>query len=642
MSTHAAVRESEAVYDYIGVGFGPSNLAVAIAAAERSAPPHGLFLEARPALSWHPGMMFDDAQMQISYLKDLVTLRNPGSPYTFLQYLKAKGRLERFVNLADQRTSRLEFQDYLLWAAEAFRHQVEYGARARRITPVTDDPDADRAFRVEVEHVREPRVRSYLTRNVIYGGGLRPNLLDGQVTPSDAIIHTHGFLERFPERFQDHDARYRLAVVGSGQSAAEVVQYLLKRYANAHVRMIIPDYALRPADSSAFVNEAFFAEEVDRFYGAGAEAGLAYAAELRNTNYGVVDGDLITQLYRLRYVDEVRGVERLSITRSHRLLRADGDGDEVDVEIEDLVTCTRTVVRVDGLVLATGYRDDVDEDLFRDVLPLARRHRDGRLALSRHYRVEMQVPTAGAVYVQGCGQSSHGPGDTLLSLLAFRSHEIVEDLSAGLARRPRSVGTAYPPASYLEDDPERLYAVIERCRFATLISALDDQPFVTHAPLILDRSRGRRGVLFGHLDRQNPHAALITATPVTAVFHGPNAYISPHVCVTDPLPTWNSIAVHVRGTARAVTGDALVRGLMSICEQADPGPGAYRLLPTDARIARLVPHIVGFEIEIEDMVGRFKLSQDQNGEDARLAREVLIRRSEEGERALIESCTGAR
>src|SRR5436305_11802623 len=93
--------EMEKVYDVLGIGFGPSNLAVAAAIAEEASAPgeslSSVFLERKPSYAWHPGMLLSGAQVQLSFMKDLVTLRNPQSRFTFLKYLKDKGRLDKFA-----------------------------------------------------------------------------------------------------------------------------------------------------------------------------------------------------------------------------------------------------------------------------------------------------------------------------------------------------------------------------------------------------------------------------------------------------------------------------------------------------------------------------------------------------------------
>src|SRR5262245_59945733 len=131
--------------DFIGIGFGPSNLALAVAAREIDARKRGMFFERRAACDWHPGLLLDTSRMQISFLKDLATLRNPASPYSFLQYTRAKGRLEHFVNLSEFHPTRLEYRDYFRWVAQAFADQVRYGCEVRRVRP-----DGD-AFSVEIE-----------------------------------------------------------------------------------------------------------------------------------------------------------------------------------------------------------------------------------------------------------------------------------------------------------------------------------------------------------------------------------------------------------------------------------------------------------------------------------------------------------
>jgi predicted FMN-binding regulatory protein PaiB len=195
----------------------------------------------------------------------------------------------------------------------------------------------------------------------------------------------------------------------------------------------------------------------------------------------------------------------------------------------------------------------------------------------------------------------------------------------------------YPPSRHVETDREKLYAVMERFPFATIISCGGAEPLITHAPLTLDRTRGKQGVLFGHMDVHNPQLALMDDRRVLVAFHGPNAYITPFAYTTDQLPTWNSISVHVRGTVRKLTNRAdTIRGLAGICERCDPGEGRYRLALDDPRIEDLIAYIVGFEITIEDVIGRLKLSQDRNEADRARAKEVLVRASERSERELID------
>ncbi len=145
-------------------------------------------------------------------------------------------------------------------------------------------------------------------------------------------------------------------------------------------------------------------------------------------------------------------------------------------------------------------------------------------------------------------------------------------------------------------------------------------------------------MLFGHLDRSNEQAELLDGHQMLAVFHGPNAYMPPVVFRNDPLPTWNSMAVHVRGVGRRLNDpEEVVRGLMSIARTNEEAP---TLRPDDVRIDRLIGDIVGFELEIDQLVGRFKLSQDRDEVDRRRAADALADATERGERQFINYVAG--
>ncbi|EUA30822.1 FAD-NAD(P)-binding family protein [Mycobacterium xenopi 3993] len=274
--------EDDSDLDFIGIGFGPSNLALAVAAEELIPNWRGLFLERSQSFQWHPGMMLEGARMQISFLKDLATLRNPASRYTFLQYAKARGRLEQFVNINEFRPTRLEYNDYLKWVAESFADRVRYGAVVTAVVPLRDSPSpADRFARLRV-YVRDESTgveTCFSSPNVVYGGGGVPRLLGARNT--SAVVHSSAFLPNFPNRFNEPDKAYRFAVVGNGQSAAEIAEYLLSHYRRATTHLFISDHTLRATDHSPFINEHFFSVKAAEFYDYPPRSGPPCA-----TNYG--------------------------------------------------------------------------------------------------------------------------------------------------------------------------------------------------------------------------------------------------------------------------------------------------------------------------------------------------------------------
>src|SRR4051812_9680433 len=111
------MTERDAKYDAIGVGIGPSNLsAAALAAAVPDL--KTLFLETSKSFAWHPGALIPGSTIQPSHLKDLVTLADPTSRYSFLSYLHAKRRTYRFITASFDTVERAEFNDYFCWVAK--------------------------------------------------------------------------------------------------------------------------------------------------------------------------------------------------------------------------------------------------------------------------------------------------------------------------------------------------------------------------------------------------------------------------------------------------------------------------------------------------------------------------------------------
>ncbi|MCW0212718.1 MAG: lysine N(6)-hydroxylase/L-ornithine N(5)-oxygenase family protein [Pseudonocardia sp.] len=425
--------------DVVGIGFGPSNLALAVALEEHNAGAAEAdrltyrFVERQDRFGWHRGMLLEDATMQISFLKDLATLRNPTSRFSFLSYLHDHDRLVDFINYGSVFPTRLEFHDYLEWAASSFTEQVHYGAEVTEIVPVRGGDRVERVEIVASVHNGPPiRIRA---RNVVLATGLTPNLPREAVT-GPRVWHNRDLLTRIPELAGTTPKRF--AVVGAGQSAAETVDYLHRTFPDAEVCAVFARYGYSPADDSSFANRIFDPSAVDDFFDAPANVKKMMMEYHGNTNYSVVDPDLIEELYRRHYHERVAGRERLQFRNVSRVADVVDVGDRVELAVESLIDGSREVLAVDVVVYATGYRSSDPLWLLDPALARACARDDAdRLRVLRDYRVETRraagVPrvTAG-IYVQGATEHTHGITSTLLSTVAARSGEIVASLSGSL------------------------------------------------------------------------------------------------------------------------------------------------------------------------------------------------------------------
>ncbi|MGR6918387.1 lysine N(6)-hydroxylase/L-ornithine N(5)-oxygenase family protein [[Actinomadura] parvosata] len=417
------------VHDLVGIGFGPSNLALAIALQERQERTGDLldavFLEKQPAFGWHRGMLLEGTTMQVSFLKDLVTMRNPTSPFSFLCYLQDKGRLLDFINHKTMFPSRMEFHDYLEWAAARLSERVEYGSEVVAVTPAEADGagGAIEALDVVVRQADGTLV-TRRTRNLVLATGLEPVLPEGVVS-DDRVWHSEELLDKLPSL---SDPR-RIVVVGAGQSAAEVTEHLHGAFPQAEVCAVFGKYGYTPADDSSFANRIFDAVAVDHFYTAPDEVKARLRAYHASTNYSVVDLDLIDELYRRHYQEKVQGKERLRILNASRLTGVERDGSGVRATVEFLPTGERTLLEADVIVYATGYRPADPLNLLGEASRLCERLPGGGVRLERDYRVVTAPELRCGIYVQGASEHTHGLTSTLLSNTAIRVGEIVESVA---------------------------------------------------------------------------------------------------------------------------------------------------------------------------------------------------------------------
>jgi transcriptional regulator len=181
--------------------------------------------------------------------------------------------------------------------------------------------------------------------------------------------------------------------------------------------------------------------------------------------------------------------------------------------------------------------------------------------------------------------------------------------------------TLYIPPHFRVDDRERLLGFIGENGFATLVSHGGRGLAVSHVPLLADLD-GEHVRLVGHVARNNEQwRALEAADEVLAIFHGPHAYVSPTWYANHPsVPTWNYAVVHAHGKAR-LTDEAelhdIVTRLSAKYEAGRAKPWRLSDQPA-AFVSGMLQNIVGFEIAVTRLEGKFKLSQNRPAEIARV------------------------
>lgn len=414
-------------YDVLGIGFGPSNLALAIALQEQALQQgrnyQALFLDKQHDYRWHGNTLVTQSELQISYLKDLVTLRNPTSPFSFVNYLHKHDRLIDFINLGTLYPCRMEYNDYLCWVARQFSEQCAYGEEVSRVEPV-QGPDGIELLKVLSTDVRGQE-RFRLTRSVVVSTGGTPRIpaAFSHLRNDARVFHHSRYLESIAKQPCLKSPSMRIAVIGGGQSAAEAFIDLNDSYPSAQVDMILRAAVLKPADDSPFVNEIFAPSYTDLVFNEPQAEREKLIQEYHNTNYSVVDLNLIESIYSIFYRQKVANQQRHAFLSRRTVELAGADSNGIELTLRDSATGATEQRRYDVVILATGYQRSSHRELLAPLKDYL-----GDYEVGRDYRLQTDPRLRAGIYMQGFSQDSHGLSDTLLSVLPMRAAEIAASI----------------------------------------------------------------------------------------------------------------------------------------------------------------------------------------------------------------------
>lgn len=196
----------------------------------------------------------------------------------------------------------------------------------------------------------------------------------------------------------------------------------------------------------------------------------------------------------------------------------------------------------------------------------------------------------------------------------------------------------YRPTSFQEDNVDKLIAFMRANSFATLVSIIDGVPSASHIPFVIAKT-GNVVKLFGHLAKQNSQWQAFETAESLAIFTGAHAYISPSLYEKDEsVPTWNYIAVHAYGVPKIITlNDSPELMDKMINEMIDNYEASYKShwdgLSHGFRQG-MMNGIVGFEMTVTRLEGKYKLSQNRSQVDQRNVSNTLLQSSDQAARAI--------
>jgi lysine N6-hydroxylase len=443
---HPPSQEPGAPRDLVGIGIGPFNLSLA-ALAHPLAELDTVFYDQRPAFDWHPGLLIDGATIQVPFLADLVTLADPASPWTFLNYLKKRERLFPFYFAERFHIQRAEYDAYCRWVSENlpalhFGHQVD----AVRWNPERDVFEVD--FTKLDPHGEALALGRTYTKNIVLGIGSEPYVPE----PLKPLVEAAGVPVVHAADYLDHRdtllAADHITVIGSGQSGAEIFLDLLRSRPAGREKLhwLGRTEAFAPMEYSKLGLE-HFTPDYTRYFHALAEPVRDRLVAAQWQLHKGIDADTIAAIHDELYRRTLHGGWPDTVLTPGVRVRTAGriTTTKIELHLEDIRQDTRSRLTTDAVVLATGYRERPLDRLLAGLDPHLRRDSSARPRVDEQFRLVTDPSVAGAnchIYVQNGGRHTHGVGTPDLGLAAWRSATILNSLT-GKEPYPLPARTAF-------------------------------------------------------------------------------------------------------------------------------------------------------------------------------------------------------
>ncbi|MFF0431970.1 lysine N(6)-hydroxylase/L-ornithine N(5)-oxygenase family protein [Streptomyces sp. NPDC004327] len=411
--------ETPGTYDFIGIGLGPFNLGLACL-TEPITELTGLFLESKPDFEWHSGMFLSGAHLQTPFMSDLVTLADPTSPYSFLNYLKEKGRLYSFYIRENFYPLRTEYNDYCRWAAGKLS-SIRFSTT---VTSVAYD-EGDELYTVATE-----RGETFRARRLVLGTGTPPYVPDTCRDLGGDLLHNSAYVPNREALLK----KKSITLVGSGQSAAEIYYDLLGEIDTHGYRLnwVTRSPRFFPLEYTKLTLEMTSPDYIDYFRALPERTRYRLETEQKGLFKGI-NGDLIDAIFDLLYEKNLAGPAPTRLLTNSALHSAAYDeatgtytlGFRQEEQEKDFT------LETEGLILATGYKYSVPAFL-EPVRDRFRRDSRGRFDVARNYSVDV---TGRGVFLQNAGVHTHSITSPDLGMGPYRNAYIIGEM----------LGTEYYP-----------------------------------------------------------------------------------------------------------------------------------------------------------------------------------------------------
>ncbi|MFC0338106.1 lysine N6-hydroxylase [Kushneria avicenniae] len=405
------------IHDFIAIGLGPFNLGLACL-TDPIDDLDGLFLERRSSFNWHPGLLLEDATLQTPFMADLVTLADPTSRFSFLNYLKSQGRLYNFYIREHFFLLRNEYNQYCQWVTTQLR-TLRFNRDVERV----EYNEAEGCYHVHSRDTISGETRLHRARRLVLGTGTEPMIPACCGNDRDRLVHASEYLEHKAAL----QAMPAITLVGSGQSAAEIYLDLLEGI-DEHgytLNWVTRSPRFFPLEYGKLTLEMTSPDYIDYFHALPQSTRDRLIREQKGLYKGI-NLDLINAIYDRLYTMSLNGPVDTHLLTCAALEQCHYNPGRRRFELTFSHTeqAQRFTHQTQGLILATGYTPRLPDFL----APIEHRiHRDdaGRYVVGRYYSIN----THNDLFVQNAELHTHGLVAPDLGMACYRNACIIRELT---------------------------------------------------------------------------------------------------------------------------------------------------------------------------------------------------------------------
>lgn len=399
-------------YDIAGIGIGPFNLG--LAALTHGTCLTSIFIDQQPAFNWHPGLLLPNAKMQVPFYADLVTLADPTSPFSYLNYLKETGKLFHFAINESYFPYRSEYNNYCKWVVAQLDNLL-FGWRCSSI--VFNERQKDYTILIDAVNGRESKCIS--AKNIVIGIGSSPKMpACAKNIDHPAIFHSAEYLLKKTTALMHK----KITIIGSGQSAAEIFLDLLPHLNNLEqLHWITRSDRFYPMDYSKLTLQMSTPDYIQYFYSLSREMKKS-VLKSQQYLYKGINFDLINEIYEQLYYQSFDSNNRMPVIRTNCALEkiTIPDKGNINLQFHHQQKEEKITLVTNAVILSTGY-ENTTPDFLNQLTEQINYDEEGNFAVNENYSIDKN----NSIFVQNAEQHTHGFNSADLGLGPHRNAQII-------------------------------------------------------------------------------------------------------------------------------------------------------------------------------------------------------------------------